>query len=115
MLIYVKITVSIWLLVSEAVSSLSPLAVKTYDDKNVKLFLCLIKHHTVKMYGGVEIWLHVLYSWYLMEMSGQLHAPGALSMGKQPLVSVLQNVCVPEKIWINQINFLKNVFTIHRP
>jgi hypothetical protein len=82
MLVYVIITISIGLSVSEPVSSLSSLAVKTYNDKNVKLFLCLIKHHTVKLYGGVEIWLHVFYSWYLMDTSGQLHAPGASSMGK---------------------------------
>jgi len=35
-----------------------------YDDGKVevkvmvKLFLCLITYHSVKSYGGVEVWLH---------------------------------------------------------
>jgi hypothetical protein len=30
----------------------------TYKKGNVKLFLCLIKYHTMKMDGGVEVQLH---------------------------------------------------------
>jgi hypothetical protein len=36
--------------------------------------LCLIKHHSVKAYGGMKIQLHAFFSRHEVEVSGQLHA-----------------------------------------
>jgi hypothetical protein len=33
-----------------------------YCSMNTKLVLCLIKHHTMKAYGRVEVWIHELIS-----------------------------------------------------
>jgi len=36
-----------------------------------------------------------------MEVSGQLHAPAALPQGKEPLVSIVQEVgWAPELVWM---------------
>jgi hypothetical protein len=42
-------------------------------------FYCVIKHCTMKADGGVEIQLHHSWPQHYKEVSGQLHAPVALS------------------------------------
>lgn len=46
---------------------------------------------TAKREGGMEVMLHIAVTEILLvEMSGQLHAPGTLQLGKQsPVPSVL--------------------------
>jgi hypothetical protein len=46
----------------------------------VKLSLRLIKHHVMKTYRGVGVYLHHSRPRHLMEVSGQLHAPAASSL-----------------------------------
>jgi hypothetical protein len=43
--------------------------------------LYLIKHHAMKIYGGVEVLLHHSWPWHKVEVSGHLHAPAALPPG----------------------------------
>jgi hypothetical protein len=59
---------------------------KTYVK--VKLSLSLTKHHAIKTYWGVEVYLHAFLTSALDEASGQLHAPAALPPGKEPLVPI---------------------------
>jgi len=45
----------------------------------------LAEHHAMKTYWGSGcIALRILLPWHYMEVSGQLHAPAALSPGNSP-------------------------------
>jgi len=57
------------------------------NGKKVKLYVWLIKHHTMKAYGGVEVQCHVFVTSALYRSSGQLHAPAYLAQGKKPPAS----------------------------
>jgi len=47
-------------------------------------------HHTMKMYRGVEVQLHMFMTSALDGLSGQLHAPASLPPEKSPLVPISQ-------------------------
>jgi hypothetical protein len=51
-------------------------------DHKVKLSLCLTKHHAMKKYWGVEVFLISALD------GGQLHTPAALPPGKESLIPV---------------------------
>jgi hypothetical protein len=57
----------------------------------VNLSLYLIKHHAIKMYGGVETAPVFLASAWI-EVRHQLPAPATLPPGKEPLVPNEQEV-----------------------
>jgi len=52
--------------------------------RQIKLSLCLTKHHAMKTYWGVEIQLHAFLTSALDGVSCQLHAPAPLLTGKSP-------------------------------
>jgi hypothetical protein len=55
----------------------------------VKLSLCLVKHHAMKVYWGSRgIAPRILQPRNWMEVSGHLHAPAALHPRKEPLVPI---------------------------
>jgi hypothetical protein len=49
-----------------------------FTNVNVKLALCLIKHHVMKMYAGAEVQLYEF-----LTVTGQLYAPTALPCGNR--------------------------------
>jgi len=51
--------------------------------RRAKLSLRLTKHHAMKTYEGVEVYLHVLLTSALDGMSGKPHS---LTVGKEPPV-----------------------------
>jgi hypothetical protein len=54
----------------------------------------------MKAYGGVGVLIHVFFPSALVEVSGQLHAPAALSPRKGPQVPIEQEAgWAPEPIW----------------
>jgi hypothetical protein len=56
---------------------------------NVKFFLCLSKQHFLKAYGGsIGVAPRILNLGTSLEMSGQHHAPAALSLRKEHRVPV---------------------------
>jgi hypothetical protein len=67
----------------------------------VKLFLCLIKHHAMKTYWGVEPYHHALLtSVALVEAGGHLHAQTFYPGGKEPLVPIRKEAeWAPEPVW----------------
>jgi hypothetical protein len=44
--------------------------------------------HVIKVCGGMEIELHLLFTWHWIEVSSQLHALATLPMGKVPSVPI---------------------------
>jgi hypothetical protein len=55
----------------------------------VKLSLCLTKYHAMKTYwGSGDIAPRILWPRHEMEVSAQLHAPAALTPGKERLVPI---------------------------
>jgi len=64
----------------------------TDDDANdkgkVKLFLCLTKHHAVKAYGGMEVWLHVFLTSALDGDEWSASRPSRFTPGKEPPVPI---------------------------
>jgi hypothetical protein len=68
----------------------------------VEYSLCLQNnHHTMKMYGVVELLLHHSWTWHYKELSGQLHSPAAVTPGRKPLVPIaLEAGCAPEPVWM---------------
>jgi hypothetical protein len=46
----------------------------------------LIKQYAMKTYGGMDLQIHILLTSALVEVSGQLTAPGVLPRRKEPLV-----------------------------
>jgi hypothetical protein len=50
----------------------------------VKLTLCLAKHHAIKTYWGVEVYLHAFLTLALDGGEWSAHAPAALPRGKEP-------------------------------
>jgi hypothetical protein len=51
----------------------------------------------MKMYGDVELWLHLLSS--ALDMSCQLHGSAALPRAKAPVPVVLEVGWAPELVW----------------
>jgi hypothetical protein len=49
--------------------------------------LCLIKHHTMKTYGEVEVELETFTTRAPMEVDAQIHSLGALHPGKSLVMS----------------------------
>jgi len=47
----------------------------------------LIKHHVMKPDGTVEEQFHAFTNWALMEVTGHLHDPNALSPWKEPPIT----------------------------
>jgi hypothetical protein len=60
----------------------------------------LIKHHTVKTYGGRGSVAPRILN-LEMEASSRLHALAALPPGKEPLVSIVETGWDPESVWIH--------------
>jgi hypothetical protein len=56
--------------------------------EDVKLFLCLIRHHAIKVSG--DWWYFSMHSRYrhLMEVSDKLYVPAALSPEKEPPIPI---------------------------
>jgi len=48
---------------------------------NVKLFMCLIKHHSMKAYGGVEVQLHPSFASALDGGEWSASRPGSSPQG----------------------------------
>jgi hypothetical protein len=80
--------------------------------------------HAVKTYRGVEVYLHPSWPWYWMEVSDQLHAPVALTLGKDPLILIgweaggpqnRSGRCGEEKILTPVGNWIPYVQSIARP
>jgi hypothetical protein len=66
-------------------------------EKRIKVkSLCLTKHHNMKMYWGMEVWLHAFLT---LALDGDEWS-AALATGKEPLVPPGQEVgCAPEPVW----------------
>jgi len=65
----------------------------------VKLFLCLIKHHAMKTYGEVEVYFQAFLISALDGGEWLFNAPASLPSGKEPAVSIGQEVgWTPEPI-----------------
>jgi hypothetical protein len=58
----------------------------SFINENVNLSLCLFKHHVMKTYKRVQVQFHAFLSSALDGISGQLHAPAALTPEKEPPV-----------------------------
>jgi hypothetical protein len=52
------------------------------------VFHVLIKNSSITKYGGDEVQIHAFLNSALMEVSGKLHAPVALSSGKEAPVHI---------------------------
>jgi hypothetical protein len=65
------------------------------------LFLFIIKHHHMKLYGEMEVQLHTFLASVLVEVSGQLHTPAALLPWEDPLIPIgWEARWAPELVWL---------------
>jgi hypothetical protein len=52
----------------------------------VKLSLCLTKYHVMKMYGGVEVQLHLIFISALDGGEWSASGPGRITLGEKAMV-----------------------------
>jgi hypothetical protein len=55
---------------------------------HIKCGCSRIKHYAVKVYGGVDVEIHIFLTLHKLAVNGQLHAPAALPPGKEPPVPI---------------------------
>jgi len=69
--------------------------------RQVKLFICSIKCHAMKMYGGVEVQLQAFLNSALDGGEWSASCPGHFTPGKHTLIHTVQEArWAPEPVWI---------------